>query len=46
MIIFTGFTLNLFTFLTVLGVMKSRQAQPDVKLPYRTWGYPLTPIIF
>jgi len=26
--------------------MKSRQTQPEVKLAYRTWGYPLTPIIF
>ncbi|HRD01723.1 MAG TPA: amino acid permease [Candidatus Saccharicenans sp.] len=46
MIIFTGFTLNLFTFLTVLGVMKRRQTQPEVTLPYRTWGYPVTPVIF
>jgi len=46
MIIFTGFTLNLFTFLTVLGVMKVRRSQPDLKLPYRTWGYPVTPVIF
>jgi APA family basic amino acid/polyamine antiporter len=46
MIIFTGFTLNLFTFLTVLGVMKVRRSRPDLKLPYRTWGYPVTPIIF
>ncbi len=46
MIIFTGFTLNLFTFLTVLGVIKVRQSQPDLKLPYRTWGYPVTPFIF
>jgi len=37
MIIFTGFTLNLFTFLTVLGVMKVRRSRPDLKLPYRTW---------
>jgi APA family basic amino acid/polyamine antiporter len=26
--------------------MKIRRSRPDLKLPYRTWGYPVIPIIF
>jgi APA family basic amino acid/polyamine antiporter len=46
MIIFTGFTLNLFTFLTVLGVIRMRIRHPQIERKYKTWGYPLTPLIF
>jgi APA family basic amino acid/polyamine antiporter len=46
MIIFTGFTLNLFTFLTVLGVIRMRIKHPEIERKYKTWGYPLTPLIF
>ncbi len=46
MIIFTGFTLNLFTFLTVLGVMVMRYKHPEKERTYQTWGYPLTPLFF
>ncbi len=45
-IIFIGFTLNLFTFLTVLGVMVMRIKHPEIARTYKTWGYPVTPIIF
>jgi len=45
-IIFIGFTLNLCTFLTVLGVMVLRIKRPEVKRSYKTWGYPVTPILF
>lgn len=45
-ITYIGFTLNLFTFLTVLGVFVLRIRKPDLPRPYKTWGYPITPIIF
>ena len=45
-IVFIGFTLNLFTFMTVLGVMLMRRKRPDLPRPYRTWGYPWTPAAF
>jgi APA family basic amino acid/polyamine antiporter len=45
-IVFIGFTLNLFTFLTVLGVMIMRRKRPDLPRPYKTIGYPVIPIVF
>ncbi|MCX6560866.1 MAG: amino acid permease [Candidatus Aminicenantes bacterium] len=45
-IVFVGFTLNLFTFLTVLGVMIMRRKRPDLPRPYRTIGYPVVPVLF
>ncbi len=45
-IVFVGFTLNAFTFLTVLGVMLMRRRRPDLPRPYRTLGYPVVPILF
>ena len=44
--IYVGFTLNLFTLMTVLGVMVFRFKNPNIERPYKTWGYPITPIIF
>ncbi len=43
---YLGFTLNLSSFITVLGVFVNRLRYPDTPLPYKTWGYPVTPIIF
>jgi len=40
------FAITLSSFLTVLGVMVLRRTQPELERPYRTWGYPVTPIIF
>ncbi len=40
------FAITLSSFLTVLGVMVLRRSQPELERPYRTWGYPFTPIIF
>jgi len=40
------FSLTLSSFLTVLGVMVLRRTQPELARPYRTWGYPITPLIF
>jgi APA family basic amino acid/polyamine antiporter len=45
-IVFIGFTLNLFTFMTVLGVMIMRKKRPDLPRPYKTIGYPWTPLAF
>ena len=45
-LVYAGFVLNLFTFLTVLGLFVLRARQPDLPRPYRAWGYPVTPLIF
>ncbi|WP_400193404.1 APC family permease [Hymenobacter sp. B81] len=45
-LVYAGFVLNLFTFLTVLGLFVLRWRQPELPRPYRTWGYPLTPLVF
>jgi APA family basic amino acid/polyamine antiporter len=46
LLIFIGFTLSLFSLLTVAGLMVLRRRQPRPDLPYRTLGYPLTPLFF
>lgn len=43
---YTGFTLTLMALLTVLGVIVLRFNAPDLPRPYRTWGYPVTPLLF
>lgn len=43
---YIGFTLNIFTFLTVLGLIILRIRRPDLERPFKTWGYPLTPLLF
>jgi APA family basic amino acid/polyamine antiporter len=35
----------LFYLLMVVGLMILRRAKPDAERPYRTWGYPIIPII-
>jgi APA family basic amino acid/polyamine antiporter len=45
-ITYIGFTLNLFLFLTVAGIFVLRIRQPNLERPYKTWGYPVTPVIF
>src|SRR5262245_26407987 len=40
------FSLTACTFLAVLGVIVLRWTQPELKRPYRVWGYPLTPVAF
>lgn len=45
-ILYVGFTLNLFTFLAVLGVFIHRRKFKDIKRPYKTWGFPVIPLIF
>lgn len=45
-LLYIGFTLNLFTFLTVLSLFVMRMTRKDLQGTYRTFGYPLTPLIF
>ena len=45
-LIYSGFTMGLNTFLAVLGLFILRIKKPELARPYKTWGYPLTPIIF
>jgi APA family basic amino acid/polyamine antiporter len=40
------FVLQLCSFLTVMGVFVLRHRRPGLARPYRTWGYPLTPLLF
>ena len=40
------FSLTLCSMLAVIGVFVLRVRQPDLPRPYRTWGYPVTPLIF
>ncbi len=43
---FIQFSLTLCSFFAVLGVIVLRFTKPAQPRPYRTWGYPVTPIIF
>ncbi len=45
-LVYAQFTLVLFSFLTVLGVFWLRRKAPELPRPYKTWGYPLTPLLF
>jgi APA family basic amino acid/polyamine antiporter len=42
----TTFVLILFSTITVLGVIVLRIKTPGLERPYRTWGYPFTPLLF
>jgi APA family basic amino acid/polyamine antiporter len=43
---FVIFSASIFYALTVLAVLVLRFRQPQTNRPYRTWGYPLTPVLF
>lgn len=45
-LVFSGATMALNTFFTVLGVFVLRRTRPDLPRPFRTWLYPLPPVIF
>lgn len=45
-LVFSGFILALNSFVTVLGIFVLRVRQPDLPRPYRTFGYPITPVIY
>jgi len=36
----------IFFGLTVAAVMVLCRTRPDLPRPYRTWGYPVTPVVF
>jgi basic amino acid/polyamine antiporter, APA family len=46
LLIYIGFTLSLCAMLTVAGLMWLRIKRPDLKAAYRTFGYPVTPLLF
>jgi APA family basic amino acid/polyamine antiporter len=43
---FVGSILLFWSLLAVLGVIVLRVREPALPRPYRTWGYPVTPIVF
>lgn len=43
---FSGFVLNLCTLLVAIGLFVNRIKYPNIERPFKTWGYPVTPIIF
>ncbi len=45
-LVFTGFTLGLNTFFTVLGVVVLRWRRPDLPRPYRIQFYPLPVLVY
>jgi len=45
-LVFSGFILGVNTFFAVLGVFIIRLRKMNIEGAYRTFGYPLTPIIF
>jgi APA family basic amino acid/polyamine antiporter len=45
-LLFSGFVLALNTLVTVVGMIVLRFTQPELPRPFRTWGYPLTPLLF
>jgi len=45
-LVFSGFVLGLNSLLTVAGVFVFRVREPDAERPYRTWGWPVTPLVY
>lgn len=45
-LVFSGFTLALNSFVTIAGIFVLRYRQPDLERPYRTFLYPLTPLLY
>ncbi len=43
---FTGFLLSLFSALTVISVIVLRRRFPQLERPYKTWGYPVVPLLY
>ena len=46
LLIYIGFTLSLFAVLTVCGLIILRRRNHRRHSAYKTWGYPLTPLVF
>jgi APA family basic amino acid/polyamine antiporter len=45
-LVFAGFTLALNSFATVMGVFVLRIRQPDLPRPYRTFLFPIPPLVY
>ena len=45
-LVFAGFTLALNSFVTVAGIFRLRYSLGHMPRPYRTFGYPVTPMIY
>jgi len=45
-VVFAGAMLALNSFLAILGVFILRWKEPDLPRPYKTWGYPIVPLIY
>ncbi len=45
-ITYIGFILTISSLLTVIGVFVMRKKRPEMPRPYKTFGYPFTPIFF
>jgi len=43
---FIIFTVLLFYILTIIGIFKLRQTQPNLPRPYKAFGYPVIPLIY
>ncbi len=43
---YAGFTLNIFALLAVFGVIVHRIRFPKAERPFKTWGYPVTPLLY
>jgi APA family basic amino acid/polyamine antiporter len=46
LLLYIGFTLSLCAVLTVVGMVLLRIKQPALATKYRTFGYPVTPLLF
>ena len=45
-VLYTGIILIITTSITVFSLIYLRLKEPDLKRPYKVWGYPFTPFIF
>lgn len=45
-VVFAGAMLALNSFLAILGVFILRWREPNLPRPYKTWGYPIVPLIY
>ncbi len=43
---YTQFSLLICSLLAVIGVIVLRFTHPEIRRPYRVWGYPIPPIVF
>jgi len=46
LLIYIGFALGVFPWMTIAGLVWLRRRQPGRERPYRVWGYPFTPLFY